>query len=247
MLGRIIPTLEWSGENVKKFWDFYSNYPELYFTYQYGARIVETLLPYINSNSRILDYGCGTGFLIDKLIGKDLKIYGIDLSPASVRTVNEKFKNATDFKGAWPNEDVVNNAEYVGFFDVVFLIEVVEHLDDENLKNVLASTKKLLRQGGKLIITTPNEEDLEASVVYCPESGKVFHRWQHVRSWSMKSLEEHVSAFGFKTEYMFTTDFAAQREEKFLRYYFGKLIGKLRSTRTNTSSGPHLVYIGNSI
>lgn len=33
--------------------------------------------------------------------------------------------------------------------------------------------------GGALIITTPNEENLEDNMVYCPVSNTIFHRWQH--------------------------------------------------------------------
>jgi 2-polyprenyl-3-methyl-5-hydroxy-6-metoxy-1,4-benzoquinol methylase len=244
---RMLPTMEWNESNVKKFWDFYSNYPELYFTYQYGARIVDVVMPFIVPDSRILDFGCGTGFLINNLIEKPVKIYGVDLSPASVGTVNEKFKNKKNFQGAWLSDTMIANKEYIQFFDVVFLIEVVEHLNDEELKNVVNIVKKLLKPNGKLMITTPNKEDLAASLVYCPESDKVFHRWQHVRSWSMETLESYLTPFGFAAEKIFTIDFAASKPGKTFRYNIRRFINYILPPKGGTPQNPHLVYIGNSL
>ena len=59
-------------------------------------------------------------------------------------------------------------------FDVVFLFEVIEHLELEEGMEMLAKIYALLREGGKLILTTPNVfnpsrfwRDATHKVAYC--------------------------------------------------------------------------------
>ncbi len=75
-------------------------------------------------------------------------------------------------------------------------IEVIEHLDDDALAEVLAVLRQLVTPDGLILITTPNDENLPKSHVFCPETGKVFHRWQHVRSWTADSLTAHLTDHG---------------------------------------------------
>lgn len=72
--------IEWSPEQVAKFWDHTSQFPELYFTYQFGHSIINKLKGYLKKDSKILDYGCGTGFLIPHLLKCGFKVTGIDFS-----------------------------------------------------------------------------------------------------------------------------------------------------------------------
>ena len=56
-----VTPLVWDEKLVIKFWDYYSQFPEKYFTYQFGGNIVTILSQNVKSGSAILDYGCGTG------------------------------------------------------------------------------------------------------------------------------------------------------------------------------------------
>jgi 2-polyprenyl-3-methyl-5-hydroxy-6-metoxy-1,4-benzoquinol methylase len=95
----------------------------------------------------LLDYGCGTGYFLNKMksVGWDvigiepdagaraitLKLFGIKTNPASSLT---ELKNQS--------------------FDVVTLWHVLEHVHD--LDNVLHHIARILKPGGKLIIAVPN-------------------------------------------------------------------------------------------
>ena len=48
------------------------------------------------------------------------------------------------------------------------------------------------------MVTTPNNEDLSKSLICNPIDGSLFHRWQHVRSWSKESLTKKLEDFNFK-------------------------------------------------
>ncbi len=83
-------------------------------------------------------------------------------------------------------------------FDVVFFIETIEHLIGDELGHTLADLLRIIRPGGYLVVTTPNEEDLEALKKMCPECGCVFHTVQHVTKWDRRSLAGIVSQYGFE-------------------------------------------------
>ena len=177
--------MAWDEKLVVKFWDYYSQYPELYFTYQYGANIVNILSQYLKPTGSLLDYGCGTGFIIKHFVKKGFETYGADTSSKSVEFVNKQYIEEPNFKGAYLMDDLFKLNKR---FDVIFVVEVIEHLTDEFLVPLVENVKKLGTAGSKIIFTTPNNERLDDSVVYCPVCGHTFHRWQHVRSWNRRSL-----------------------------------------------------------
>jgi SAM-dependent methyltransferase len=70
--------------------------------------------------------------------------------------------------------DFYNLEEIQESFDVIFLFEVIEHLELEEGINVLKRIHELLTEGGRLIITTPNVfnpgrfwRDATHKVAYC--------------------------------------------------------------------------------
>ena len=197
--------IAWDEKLVIKFWDYYSQYPELYFTYQFGGNIVNILSQKVKPGSAILDYGCGTGFLIKHFISKGFETYGADTSSQSVEFVNRQYQGEKNFKGAYLLESLFKLNRK---FDVIFVIEVIEHLDDKFLIPLIENVKKLGNPGGKIIFTTPNNENLGDSIVYCPVCEHTFHRWQHVRSWNVNSLTSFMEKNGLKTDICFATDFS---------------------------------------
>lgn len=189
------PLMEWTEGRVSRFWDWQSQFPENYFTYQFGATIVASLKQYLRGRSRVLDYGCGVGYLLPHLCREVREVYGADPSEQSVLRVKEKFAALPNFKGAFLIKDLHQRHET---FDAVVCVEVVEHLSDNVLDGVLADVRGLLAADGYAIFTTPNNEDLSKNMVFCPSTGELFHRWQHVRSWDRDSLPARLRASGFE-------------------------------------------------
>ena len=68
---------------------------------------------------------------------------------------------------------------------------------DEELQDTLHRVSTLTKPGGLLIVTTPNNENLELQMSYCPVSNLLFHRWQHVRSFTRATLCELLNRFGY--------------------------------------------------
>jgi 2-polyprenyl-3-methyl-5-hydroxy-6-metoxy-1,4-benzoquinol methylase len=236
--------LHWTPEMVKAYWDYESQFPDNFFAYRFGDAIVDKLLPYIPAAGSVLDYGCGPGNLIEKLLKHDLRVAGLDFSPATKETVIQRFREHRNFTGAFEPKELGNRVET---FDAVVIVEVVEHLYDDQLDELLANILQLLRPGGVAIFTTPNEEKLEDSYIMCPTSGQLFHRWQHVRSWSSESLGNYLSRNGYEIDKCFTTDFCITFHTDNMKNPLREKLKSLRkSLKHKLKPGkkmPHLVAI----
>jgi len=68
----------WTPEMVKNFWDYKSRFPEQYFTYRRSSEMVCQISPFLAPGSRILDYGCGPGYLMEKLMQRGFPAAGLD-------------------------------------------------------------------------------------------------------------------------------------------------------------------------
>jgi 2-polyprenyl-3-methyl-5-hydroxy-6-metoxy-1,4-benzoquinol methylase len=206
--------INWDSQKVSRLWDYYSRtprYSESYFSKVFGDLILRRCGLPLHQPLDVLDFGCGPGYIWEHMLKLEVRWHymALDFSSVSVANVERKAQSHLQFKGAkhitkLPTELPPET------FDAVLLIEVVEHLDDEHLGYTLRETARLLRNGGAVVITTPNNEDLATSTKLCPECGAVFHEWQHVRSWSLNSLDDQLTEHGFKRHIALTLDFSAR-------------------------------------
>ena len=98
----------------------------------------------------IADFGCGRGWLSDKLSAFG-KVTGFDLSQKAVDNARAHFKNCSF---VCLNAEAVIPTEYQQQFDIVVSSEVIEHTIAQ--AEYLQNCATLLKQGGHLLITTPN-------------------------------------------------------------------------------------------
>lgn len=102
----------------------------------------------------ILDLGCGRGEMVERLAQLGVKrLHGLDFSPAAVKIARARVPaeiapqirhgSATDY-GNYPEAS----------FDVIFMLDVVEHLPPPALAAALENACRWLRPNGRLIIHT---------------------------------------------------------------------------------------------
>ena len=104
----------------------------------------------IGTNSpRVLEIGSGFGHFLSKLNHQD-KAIGLELNEDGV---DECRKKGLDVRRVDLDEFAYNNKEA---FDVVCSFQVLEHVED--VKGFLVNQLKMLKIGGKLIVSVPNEE-----------------------------------------------------------------------------------------
>lgn len=236
--------LVWTPEMVKNYWDYMSRNPEEYFTYQHGASVVHQITSFLKKNGDVLDFGCGPGYLLEKLLAAGFNAAGLDASDESRQMVEKRFIDQREFLG------VYNQSELLGAdlrFDSITAIEVIEHLYDDQLEESLELIRKLVKPEGKVIFTTPNEENLEESYILCPATNQLFHKWQHVRSWSSDTLSDYLEQRGFEVVNCFTTNFAISfyggLGKPFLKGKWRALRSKIKQRIKPRERQPHLVVI----
>lgn len=240
--------LVWTPEMVKNFWDYESRFPDNYFTYKRATEIVRKISPYLNSGAQVLDYGCGPGYLIDKLIKAGVESAALDFSDKTITDVANRFAAEPAFLGAYTPDSLRDSGRR---FDAVTVIEVVEHLYDEQLLQLFNSLRAALKPGGIAIFSTPNEEDLDKSMILCPASNKLFHRWQHVQSWSGDTLRDCLACAGFETVDVFTTNFSVSfhtdHSKHPLKNKWVAFRRKLKALFKGRRKQPHLVAIARAV
>ncbi len=206
--------IEWDDAKVSRLWNYYSRtepYSNMYFSKSYGEQILKASKLPLKDDIRVLDFGCGPGFIWEHVLRLGaLWLYtGLDFSLDSISSLREKAANHPQFGGAQHVKSLP--ADLAGeMFDAVLLVEVVEHLNDEYLETTLAEIYRVLIPGGVVVITTPNNEDLSLSTRFCPECGSIFHQWQHVRTWSVQTLVDQVQKYKFQLKFASTLDFSAK-------------------------------------
>lgn len=205
-------TIDWNDDKISRLWDYYSitpPYSDIYFSKVFGKQLLnKTGLP-LHEPISVLDFGCGPGFIWDHLIATDIKWFysGVDFSKDAVAILSKKAVGHKQFKG-------VHHVTRLPLdfppkhFDAILLFEVIEHLNDDYLDETIREVSRLLKHGGIVVVSTPNEENLADATKFCPDCGAIFHEWQHVRSWSVVSLKTCMSKYGFRVVKAQTLDFA---------------------------------------
>ncbi|MBK9034485.1 MAG: class I SAM-dependent methyltransferase [Myxococcales bacterium] len=190
----------WTPEKIGSYWDFISatTRPENYFTYAVGAVVARHVAREVPLAGRsVLDFGCGPGHLFRHMVkaAPTMKYFGMDFSAGSIEQLERQWGTHAQFSGG---------AAIDGFpitldrqFDVIVCCEVIEHLDDPTLEHVCELFARVLRPGGTLYLTTPNDEDMSRNTTMCPDCGATFHRWQHMRTWNARSLVAQLARHGF--------------------------------------------------
>jgi 2-polyprenyl-3-methyl-5-hydroxy-6-metoxy-1,4-benzoquinol methylase len=150
--------------------------------------IVRSFEPYRQSG-RLLDVGFGQGALL--VVSRDggWNVYGIEQSRLAVEQAHANgIPNAVE-------ADFLEAPFADGYFDVVTMSEVLEHLADPLL--FLRQAARLLRPGGLLYLTTPNFSGINGrflgidwSVVRPPE---------HVNLFTRRSLARALADCGFSS------------------------------------------------
>lgn len=148
------------------------------------ARIIMSMLrrelPPGVADPRILDLGCGTGGMLLHLrtLGPSA---GVDASPEAVAIAREK--TGTDVRlGSLPNDVPFER----GTFDVVTVLDVVEHVDDDI--GSFKTTFDMLRPGGLLVCTVPAHQ-------YLWSEHDVLN--EHKRRYSKSELRTRIEDTGY--------------------------------------------------
>ena len=148
----------------------------------------------IKKEDSVLDIGCWSGKKINKFADK-CQIYGIDINTSQFKYAPKRIRRKLFFG------DITKKIPFDKKFDWIFLEEVLEHLEKDELalKNILKSLKKK----GKLILSTPKK--IKFFDIWDP----AWVRWQlggkerHYH-YSKEELFNKLNKHGFKIKEYYT-------------------------------------------
>lgn len=164
---------------------------------------LDFLVREVGFNKKVLEVGCNDGYVGALLLKGSNDVYGVDI-------VKEKLLLAQNRRLKVKECDIENDQfPYPqDYFDVVILGDVIEHIFDTDL--LLEKCKKILKKGGKLIVTTPNVASLgrrimlllglnpflEFSSKFPPVKG--YPAVGHIRYYTLSTLKFQLTYHGFK-------------------------------------------------
>jgi SAM-dependent methyltransferase len=162
---------------------------------------IESLRRYGPSSGRVLDIGCGTGYLMQRLKEMGYDAVGIDAHPEAVKQAKDAGFEVLEGRfeeGMYPDEN----------FDLIIARSILEHTVEP--VTLLSTMKNALKPGGVLAIEVPNAGRIIRRNTF---GGFGFH---HVCYWSVPTLryamtlqgldlvggheENYIAMFGRKAE-----------------------------------------------
>ena len=118
------------------------------------------ILSQLHASCRVLDMGCGAGFLTHELASHGHHVTGIDLSEPSLKVA--KHLDPTQ-KVEYFKQDVTQTTFLSESFDVVCAMDLLEHV--ENPEVLIREASRLLKPGGLFFFHTFNRNLLSWLIV----------------------------------------------------------------------------------
>lgn len=141
------------------------------------------------SDNRIVDIGCGEGILLQKICGlaPQGNVTGIDCMSENISICRQH--NLPAELG-----DIYDLAIQSESVDIVFLIEVIEHLVD--YEKALVEVVRILKPGGKLVILFPHDSFFAFTRFITLKFKELLYDTGHVKQWTHRELNQTLQNIG---------------------------------------------------
>jgi SAM-dependent methyltransferase len=115
----------------------------------YAEWIFELIEPHLGAE--VLEVGAGHGTFTEMLAGRAKRVVASDISERCVGRLRERFSGAESVEVVHGS---IESAASLGPFDSVVLINVLEHIEDDNgaLRQIIG---QLLKPGGRVVLWVP--------------------------------------------------------------------------------------------
>lgn len=115
--------------------------------------IIEKVKDYLKPEDVVLDFGCGTGLVSNRIAGSVKKINAIDISSGMIENAKLKTKAREIHNIEYTQTTLFNNRLKTGTFDIILAFYILHLVEDTN--TVIQRIHQLLKPGGLLISATP--------------------------------------------------------------------------------------------
>ena len=136
---------------------------------------------------KVLEVGCGNGFLLKMLKDHGYDCSGVEPSPMASAFAREKF--ALNVETAYLDKSTF----YKDKFDLVILIDVFEHISD--MQTFMKDITHVLKPGGYIFVGTGNIDSFTARLA--KSNWGYFTSWEHISFFTPKSIQFLLKSFEF--------------------------------------------------
>ncbi len=200
---------------------------------RFASERVKLLRSFDKKNSRLLDYGCGSGWFIEHA-KKFYRCEGYEPTTYMAELVqkNLKVRMHTNAKKLPKN-----------YYDIITLFDVIEHVED--VKLMAKKLYLMLKKGGIILIFTPNKDSFAFDLM--KENQNLVIPPLHLHYFNIKSLsklfDRYFKVIHFETSGADIADlFAYERDHgnKKFSNFLSKNINTLQTLIDNSERGNHL-------
>jgi len=160
--------------------------------------------------TRIVDLGCGLGYLTYALNKAGFDCHGIDISATAIQTARQQFGDHFTQSAIEELHAVIREP-----CDVIILAELIEHLP--NPLATLRTCLSVLKPTGTILLTTPNKSAYPDSTVWISDPPPV-----HLQFFSEASIRQMAKMLDCQVDFV---DFTHYNRFNYLPRCKGKIIG----------------------
>lgn len=163
--------------------EFYNDRSSVYCYYMNPGSLYQIIYDSIKKKEKVLDLGCANGNFSSELKKKDCVVHGVEISDVMAKNARKVLDKV-----------IVGNIESMSInlpkksYDVILLMDVLEHLFDP--KQTLVKASPFLKERGKVIVSIPNVANWEV------RKELLFGRFDSEKTAILE--EGHIRFFTFK-------------------------------------------------
>lgn len=184
------------------------------------------ILNLIGSGQKVLDVGCGDGFIMKKIKKAGNTVEGIEISSPAIKKARSRGFVVHDISLTSNWSKKISKK-----FDVVFAGEIIEHIFDTD--KFLINISRVLKPKGKLVITTPNIASLGRRIMLFVGENPLLETTAtpndagHIRYFTQKTLSNLLSKNHFKVQSNTSSVVNFDKEGKLFSVLLAKLFPQI--------------------
>lgn len=150
------------------------------------------------TGEKILDVGCGSGVFSDAMASRGARVLSVDANADAIAYATKTFaRDGMEVRRGYLDELSLPDAS----FDAATVLEIIEHVYIDQVRKLLADLRRVIKPGGRLLITTPNYRGLWPMIEWLTDrfsKAAHMHEDQHVLHFRRKMLRDVLLEAGFE-------------------------------------------------
>lgn len=138
--------------------------------------------------TNLLEIGCAYGYLLETF-SPLFKVYGIEISDHAINICHKKGLNVI-------NADQARSLNNIGIFELVIMLDVIEHLIDPD--NIFQQISACTKKDALLIISTGDFDSIVS--LFFKKYWRLMTPPQHLWFYNKKSITKFLDNYGFRVE-----------------------------------------------